>query len=60
MRKKLVGENTKLLSLVGRISLTKAVLASTPIYAIQLAVIPKGVYSEMEKIVCKFEWRRKE
>ncbi|KAH1131230.1 hypothetical protein J1N35_002608 [Gossypium stocksii] len=54
MRQKLAGWKAKTLSLAGRITLAKAVLAAIPIYAMQLAVIPESVSLEMEKIIRNF------
>ncbi|KAH1123302.1 hypothetical protein J1N35_006462 [Gossypium stocksii] len=56
MRKKLAKWKPRLLSLAGRIALAKAVLAATPIYAMQTTVTPKGVCSEMDKIIHNFVW----
>ncbi|KAA3482991.1 reverse transcriptase [Gossypium australe] len=51
---KLARWKSKLLSIVGRITLAKAILAAIPIYALQSAVIPKGVCHEVEKIIHNF------
>ncbi|KAK5813516.1 hypothetical protein PVK06_028967 [Gossypium arboreum] len=56
MRQKLLGWKAKSLSLSGRITLAKSVLATIPTYVMQTMLVPKGVCFEMEKIICGFVW----
>lgn len=51
-----VGWNTKLLSLAGRVTLSKSVLCIILSYFMQLALILIGVCVEIEKIIKKFVW----
>ncbi|XP_031124258.1 uncharacterized protein LOC116026974 [Ipomoea triloba] len=53
---RLEGWKTKMLSMVGRVTLAKAVLNAIPTYTMQTTVLPKGVCMEIEKKTRQFIW----
>ena len=60
MQKRLAGWKASNLSLAGRITLCKAVLATIPLYPMQAAAIPKQTCKEIEKLCRRFIWGQKE
>ena len=60
MQKRLAGWKTGNLSLAGRITLCKAVLATIPLCPMQAAAIPKQTCREIEKVCRRFIWGQQE
>uniref|UniRef100_A0A6N2M5M2 Reverse transcriptase zinc-binding domain-containing protein n=1 Tax=Salix viminalis TaxID=40686 RepID=A0A6N2M5M2_SALVM len=60
MQKRLAGWKVNNLSLAGKITLCKVVLATIPLYPMQAAVIPKHTCKEIEKICRRFIWGQTE
>ncbi|KAL1078057.1 hypothetical protein V6Z11_D10G136600 [Gossypium hirsutum] len=58
VRQKLQNWDARKLSMAGRITLAHSVLLSIPNYFMQFLMIPKGVCSEIEKLVRQFIWGR--
>ncbi|KAJ9186725.1 hypothetical protein P3X46_002268 [Hevea brasiliensis] len=56
VRKKLNSWNVKKLSLAGRVTLARSVLAAIPIYSMQTACIPQAVCHEVDKLCHQFIW----
>ena len=60
MQQRLAGWKANNLSLAGKITLYKTVLATIPLYPMQVAVIPKHTCKEIEKICKRFIWGQQE
>ncbi|GMI83605.1 hypothetical protein HRI_002029800 [Hibiscus trionum] len=56
IKAKLNGWASRTLSLAGRVTLAKSVLAAIPVYFMQTCSLPKRVFSEIEKIMRQFIW----
>lgn len=56
IKKKLTGWKARPLSLAGRVTLAKSVIAAMAIYPMMAAAIPKGVLRDIEKIQRDFVW----
>lgn len=54
--KRMEGWKTKCPSLAGRITLTKFVITSMPLYQMQSALLPGSVTKELDRVVWKCVW----
>lgn len=54
--KRLDSWKTKVLSLVGRITLANSVMTSLPVYHMQMSRLPSSVFKELDKLVRKCIW----
>lgn len=50
LHQKLATWKSKQMSLAGRITLCKSILATVPLYLMQSSLLPKSIYFEIEKI----------
>ena len=50
VQKRINSWEAKTLALVGRVTLSKLVLASIPLYSMQTALIPTAICSEVDKL----------
>ncbi|GMJ06884.1 hypothetical protein like AT3G24255 [Hibiscus trionum] len=56
VQKRLLGWAAKALSLVGRVTLAKAVLQAIPVYTMQSTWLPKGLCNDIERLIRRFVW----
>lgn len=56
MPQRLANWKAKILSLAGRITLCKSVLAMVPLYPMQSALLPESICNEIERIFRRFIW----
>jgi hypothetical protein len=56
MQQKLANSKSQQLTLAGRITLCKPVLAKVPIYTMQSTIVPKSVCVAVEKLSRAFIW----
>jgi hypothetical protein len=56
MQQKLANSKSQRLTLAGRITLCKPVLAKVPIYTMQSTIVPKSVCVAVEKLCRDFIW----
>ncbi|KAL8159999.1 LOW QUALITY PROTEIN: hypothetical protein V2J09_001536 [Rumex salicifolius] len=52
----LLGWKCRTLSLAGRVTLTKAVLGSLPVYSMNSLRLPVGTFNRLNQISCSFVW----